>query len=269
MSELNNIGDVLSTTLNELGDQVATLVPKLVGAAVVLFVGYVISKIIKSVITRLLSVGQVGETLNRKEVTAGLKKVGISSGLGGIIGNTVYWLIFLVFITASADIVGLGIVGETVDALFGYIPKVVSAIIVIVIAVLLSKVVSKAVAASLMQMQINFAGTIASVASSLIILFGAVMAVTQLGFDTELITTNITLLIAGFIATGVLAVGLGSKGAVANIVAGYHGQQMYKVGQMVKIGDVKGKVVAVSNVAVTVHHNGADEVISFNSVLNS
>ena len=144
----------------------------------------------------------------------------------------------------------------------------VSAIIVVVIAFLLSKLVNKTVAASLIQMQINFAGVIASIASSLIILFGLVMAVTQLGFDTELITTNITLVIAGAIATFTLAIGLGSRGAVSNIISGYHGQKLYKVGQHVKIGDVKGKVTAVSNVALTVHHDGSDVVIPFSKILN-
>lgn len=269
MNDIENIGDVLTNTINELASQVTSLAPKLIGALVVLIVGYVIARIIKVVITKALAVGKIGELLDSKQIKNNLKKVGVKTGLGPVFAGVIYWLVFLTFITAAADIVGLSIVGETVDALFGYIPSVVSAIIVVVIAFLLSKLVNKTVAASLIQMQINFAGVIASIASSLIILFGLVMAVTQLGFDTDLITTNITLVIAGAVAALALALGLGSRGSVSNIISGYHGQKLYKVGQQVKIGDVKGKVTAVSNVALTIHSDGADVVIPFSKILNS
>lgn len=267
MSQVNNITDILNNTVNELGDMVSTWAPKIVGVVAVLLVGVIFAKIIRYAVSKTLSAGKIGDTLKRKEVAAQLKKVGIKSDLPSVLSKFAYWMVLLVFLTSAADSIGLGVVRDGVNSLFGYIPNVVSAVLILGAAAMLARLVNRTVAASLMQMQVNFAGAIANVASSVILLFGAVMAVTQLGFDTDLITNNITVILAGIMGALVLGIGLGSKGSVDNLISGYHGQQLYRVGQKVSTGDVSGKVVKVTNVAVVIESDGQEYIVPFSRLM--
>ncbi len=268
MNEVTNISDVITDSINQLTTQASNWVPKLIGAIIVLTIGYILARIVKTIASKSLGYGKIGELLNNKEITTNLKKVGVSASIPGVVASVLYWLVFLVFITSAADMLGLTIVGEAIEGLFAYIPRIVSAIIVLVIALQVAKIVNKAIAASLSSMQFNFAGVFASVASSLITFFGFIMAATQLGFETEIITTNFSIIVAGFAAALAIGIGFGSKNAVANIISGYQAKDLYKVGQTITIGGENMKIKKVTNSAIVVEHKGGESVIAFSHLMS-
>ncbi len=267
MDQSTDIAQIIDDTINELGALVSTWVPKLITLIVILLIGYIIARIVRAVVTKATSVGKIGETLTGPKVKAQLKKTGMSAPLPSIIGKTFYWLVFLLFLSSAAESIGLSSVKEGINSVFAYIPNVISASILLGAVAMLGKLVNRILATSLQQMQINFAGVIANIASSVIILFGAVIALAELGFDTNLLTNNITVIVAGAVAILVLGVGLGSRVSVENIIAGYHGRQVYSKGQKITHGDIKGKIKEVTSFAVVVDAGDTQHVIPFSKLM--
>lgn len=268
MSELPNIQDVVIDSVNQLVTQASNWVPKFIGAIIVLGIGYAIARIVKTIASKSLSYGKIGEMLENKEIKANLKKVGMNGSIPTLVASLLYWLVFLVFITSAADMLGLVIVRDAIESLFAYIPSIVSAVIVMVIALQIAKLANKTIAASLAQMQVGFASPFASIASSLIVFFGAIMAATQLGFDTEIITTNFSIMVTGFVAALAIGVGLGSKGAVANIVTGYQAKDLYKKGQKLTYNDKTVTVKDVTATALVVEQGGTEDVVPFSKLMS-
>lgn len=83
------------------------------------------------------------------------------------------------------------------------------------------------------------------------ILLVVVTAINQLGVDTTLLNSTITLVIAGLIGGAAISFGLGAKTAVANLIAAHYLQPVLRVGQKVRVGNLHGVVVAASQFTET------------------
>jgi hypothetical protein len=132
-----------------------------------------------------------------------------------------------------------------------YLPNVIIAAITIILALIIGRFTNRIVDAGLVQFNIGFAGIASTIAEAAIVLFGAVIATSQLGLDTTIITANVSIIVAGVMATIVLAVGLGARTATANILGGYYTKTMYQKGKEVTIAGHRGVVQEVTNVGVT------------------
>lgn len=145
----------------------------------------------------------------------------------------------------------------------------VGAAITVILALMAERFVHRLIDASLAQFNINFGGVVAIIAESLVILFGAVIAANQLGFNVDIVTANVTLLVGGVVAILVLAVGLGARTVASNVIGGYYTRQMFKVGDKVTLAGHMGTVKSATSVAVTLTTASGDVIIPNNVVLKS
>jgi len=85
-----------------------------------------------------------------------------------------------------------------------------------------------------------------------VVLLIVVTAIDALGIDTELLNNTIVILLAGLIGGAALSFGLGSRNAVANLIAAHYLSPVVRVGMTVKVGATQGTVVAVTPISVVV-----------------
>ena len=123
------------------------------------------------------------------------------------------------------------------------------------------------VEASLRQVDFDYARGIGIAAQTVVIIFGAVFALAQLGFDTTLLTANLAVIIAGVMLAGALAFGLGGKAIAGNILAYQGVRSMLNEGDEVTIGVFHGKVMAVHPVGVKLKTKEGVVVIPNNKVM--
>ena len=86
----------------------------------------------------------------------------------------------------------------------------------------------------------------------LIVGFGILIALNELGFDMSIFTANITILVAGVVLAIVLAVGLGSRSIMANILARYYINQLFNIGDEVLLAGQRGTIEKITPVSVMV-----------------
>jgi small-conductance mechanosensitive channel len=96
-----------------------------------------------------------------------------------------------------------------------------------------------------------------------------VLALGQLGIDTAILVTAITIVIAAFgLALG-LALGLGARDVVYNILAGYYMRQRFPIGQPIVYFDVRGEVSAVGGISTVVRTADGEVVIPNSALIQS
>lgn len=212
----NSWGQAIVNSLTELWAQFMTFLPNLIAALVVFFVGWAISVAIGRLVEKVLTVLRINTTF---ENIGGLRdasaRAGIRINIPHFIGELVKWFLLIVTLLATTDILGLAEVSFFLRQVLLYIPNVVVAAVILIIAVLLANFVYKTVLASVNAAGFSSGSIVATISKWAIIVFAAFAAFLQLGVAEALIQTLLTALFAMIALAGGLAFGLGGKDMAA------------------------------------------------------
>ncbi len=235
--------------------------PNLLEAILLLLLGFLLAKIVGAATTRLLQFFGLDRLLGRTAIQTLLERSGTKKRISEILGTTGFWVIFLLFLISASKTAGLAIVSEALTSLAYYIPKVGIAILILVLGLMAANFVRE-----LIVLACNTAGIVqgAIVAQAFYvagILLVAVTAINELGIDTSLLNNTIILIVAGLIAGAALSFGLGSRSAVANLIAAHYLRPVVRVGLNIRMGNIHGTVVAMTPVSIVLETNEGRVVI--------
>jgi small-conductance mechanosensitive channel len=241
----------LKEAMGALWTKVAVFIPNLFVALVLVLLGFVVAKLLDTLLSKLL--GKVG--LDRLMAGTGLTKligrVGIQVPVSALIGKIVYWFVLLVFLVSAAESLGLQRVSATLDVLALYLPKVFGAALVLVIGILLAQLVSGLVRSAADGVGLDYANGLARIAQGLVIILSISVAIGQLEVKTDLLNNVIAIVLISVGLAVALALGLGSRDIAAQILAGIYVRELYEVGQQLKVGDVEGQIEEIGTVKTT------------------
>lgn len=188
-------------------------------AAVVIFViGWIIAKIIKSLVIKVLKTLRVDSIAEQAKITDFLSKGGISNSLSDIFGIVIYWIILLGVLISSLNILSLTGVSSLLDKIVGYLPNVIGALIILILGTFLSAFVASVVRATAVNVGLNQANLLSKTAQGVIIAFTIIITLEELRIGAVLASAmNIVLATLGL---GIaLAFGLGCKDIAARFVS--------------------------------------------------
>lgn len=204
----------LSSTLTNI----LSYIPTILAALLILIVGLVIAKWAKVLTIKILKVIQLSTIVKKSGLEPFLEKAEIKLKIEEILGGLVKWLIILVFFIATINVLGLSTVSMVLNSILGYIPRVISAVLILAIGVLLAGLVEGVVKGALGQVNLKTSRLMAKIASYIVVIFATLAAINELQIAQALIST----LFMGFVAMlalGVgLALGLGAKDLVSRIL---------------------------------------------------
>jgi hypothetical protein len=197
---------------------VGAFLPNLFGALAVFLLGLVLAGWLKAIVVKLLSAVQLSSLVRKSGLERFLEKAEVKVRLEEIFGGTVKWLVILIFSVTAINILGLTTVSEVLTGVLAYIPRVISAVLVLTAGVLLAGLVEGLVKGALGQIDIKTSRLFGRIASWLIGVFAVLAAINELGIAQSLIST----LFIGFVAMLALgfglAIGLGAKDLVAEVL---------------------------------------------------
>lgn len=178
--------------------------PKLGAAIVLLLVGWIVGTIIQKIAKELLIRFKVD-----KYVSKGKPIIKVSE----VFPLIFEWLIYLVFIQAAVEVLGINALVEFVRTLVGFIPGLIEAVIVVIVGYALAEYVRGNVSSA----KLVYADIMSKVLFWLIVYVAVALALPLVGINATLIN-NILLIAVGSVGIGVaIALGLGLKDAVAAV----------------------------------------------------
>lgn len=235
--------------------------PKLLGAAVLLLLGYLLARLVAAGTAALLRVLGLDRVLAKTPVQAVLDRAGARKAGSEMLGILAFWLIFLLFAISAAETLGLSIISTALTDLAYYLPKVGVAVLIIVLGLLVANFIKELIGLACSSAGIPQGAIVAQTFYVAAILVIVVTAINELGIDTTLLNSTIIIAFGGLIAGAALSFGLGARSAVANLIASHYLQPMFRVGQTVRIDDVRGEVVALTPIAVVLETTDGRVVI--------
>jgi hypothetical protein len=197
--------------LQILWTQFAQYIPQLLAAIVILLAGWGVGALLGNLTSRVVQYTGVDNWVNRSGLNETLK-LGDGSRyalLSGIIGSLVKWLIILAAAGAAADAANMPNIAQFVGTIFGYIPNVIVAIVILVVGFIGAALAADfaTAGAALSRFSISSRGTIASVVKYAIVTLAIMAALIQL----RIVPSLIEILFGGLVLALALAFGLGGR----------------------------------------------------------
>lgn len=215
---MDDITDLLSVSANEFWGAVGSFLPSLLGAILLIILGALLAKFTEKAIHKIAEIVRFDSLKKNKAVEKTLSSTDLNIDIPNILGRIGFWVVIIIFALAAADVLGLEAMRNIMSDLLAYVPSVLAAIIVLTVTIAGARLLRDAIAAALQRMSVDFAKPVASVSYYVLIIFGTVMALDQLGFDTTILTNNITIIVAGVVLALALAFGLGGRDIAGKIV---------------------------------------------------
>ncbi|MBK9710189.1 MAG: mechanosensitive ion channel [Kouleothrix sp.] len=260
---------IVVDALTKIVIDIINFIPNLVNGLIILLVGYLIARLVRWVLTVVLGRLKLDPLIERTGITGSLRGLGVKTPISQIIAQTIFTLLLLSFLITSTRLMGLEAVARLLEQLLSFLPNLIAALIIFMLGGVASQFVGNLVATVGLAGGLTYAGRVGRIVQYLISLFVVVLALGQLGVDTAILVTAITITIAAFgLALG-LALGLGARGVVYNVLAGYYMRQRFPVGQPIALGDVRGEVGAIGGVSTLVDTADGAVVIPNSTLLES
>jgi len=187
-------------------------IPQLIGAIVILIIGYIVAKVLQAVVGRVLQAVGFDRWMERGGIKQFFDRAETNQTPVSILGQLVFWFVFIIAITMAADALGIPQVSAILAQLIAYIPNIIAAILILILAALLANFLAGIVRGA------TGSEMLSSIARYAVIVYAAFAALTQLGIAVQL-TANTFLILLGAVALAVaIAFGIGGREVARNIV---------------------------------------------------
>ena len=229
-----------------LWTKVAEFAPNIVAALLLLVVGYFIAKLIGAVVRKLLEKIGLDKLTESSGIASAVQSTGFETSASAIFGKIVYWLIFLTFLISAADTLGLPRVSSTIDDFVLYLPKLIGALLVVIIGLFAAHLVRTAVETAATGMNLEYGRALGTLIHIIMVVVIVSLAIGQLEIETELLNQVVSIVLLAIAAAVALSLGMGTRSISSNIVAGLYARDLFQPGDKIVVGDVTGTVAEVS-----------------------
>jgi hypothetical protein len=218
---MRDIGDAIATGFSSAVNQLITAIPNIIGFLAILIVGWILSGILGRVVTSILQrVGADRMFAQHGAQSYGQAAAKFTPSRAG--GEVVKWLIRLIFIVAATNVLGLTQVSVLINQVLLWIPNLIVAAIILLVAPLLAKFVRGLIEVGAGQMGFSNASVLGRIAEIAIIAFAVIVAINQIGIAANLVNTLFIGFVAALAIAFGLAFGLGGRGVAEEITRNWY-----------------------------------------------
>lgn len=204
-------GDALTSSLLNVWYGTINFVPTLVIAVIIFAIGWILALLVEKLVESIFRVLKIDAALKSAGLEDVVRRAGYNLNSGLFIGALVKWFIIVVFLMASFDVLQLNQVNEFLRQVVNYLPQVIVAVLVLMVAAVVASAMQKVVVASARAGHIGSAELLGKVTRWSIWIFAVLAALMTLGIAASLIQMIVTALFAGAALAVGLAFGLGGK----------------------------------------------------------
>ena len=185
--------------------RIATFIPKFVGFLVILLIGYVVANLLSRLVEQLLERVGFDRWVERGSLKSALERSRLDAS--DILGVVTFWSVFLIALQLAFGVFGPNPVSDLLHGLIVYLPNVFVAVVILVIAAALAKVVTDLLSATLGAA--TGGAWIARAAGFAVLLIGIFAALDQLQIAPAIVNGLYYAILAIIVGSAIVAVGGG------------------------------------------------------------
>jgi mechanosensitive ion channel-like protein len=222
MAPVTSWTDAVMTSLAAALALLLGAIPKIIGFAVIIIIGWLIASAVATAVASILRAVKFNDLAQRGGFTDFVQKMGIRQDSAGFIANVAKWFIRLIVLVSAFDALGLPAVSQVLQQLLLWLPNLIVALVVLVVAGLAANALAGLVRGATAESGVGNPDLLASIARICVWAFAIVVAVNQIGIATELVNTLFMATVGAVALALGLSFGLGGRETAAKIVAGWY-----------------------------------------------
>ncbi len=183
------------------------------------------------------------------------------------ISSLVFWLFVVVSLIVILGVFRPAVVDKLADDFVDFIPKGLVAAIILIGANVLSTFAATAMAPALARMPLDIAQKVTLIVRVVIITFAALLAVSQIGIDTEVVNMAVGAVLFALAASFALLIGFGGRPVAQQVASARSLRRMIEPGDELTTKGFSGSVIQVGPTHVTLSTAEGDKAVPAKSVL--
>ncbi|HEY8845302.1 MAG TPA: hypothetical protein VIM24_01480 [Candidatus Limnocylindrales bacterium] len=216
-------GDAVFLSLSNALNAFLAAIPLVIGALIIIVIGWIIAGVLARVVSEVFRrVGADRLFAEHGGQVYGSRSRDIKPSIVG--GELVKWLIRLVFLVAAANVLGLTQVSELLNDVLLWIPNLIVAAIILLVAPLLARFVRGAIEVGAGEMGFSNAPLLGRIAEIAIIAFAVIIAINQIGIAANLVNILFIGVVAALALAFGLAFGLGGRDVAGQLTQNWYEQ---------------------------------------------
>jgi hypothetical protein len=233
-----NVGDSAQTAL----DSFFGFLPKLLGFILVLAIGWIVAKVVKTAVTKLLQKVGLDKALHSGTTGQYVDRVAPDTSPSRVIGSLAYWFIFLGALAIAVSQLGIAALDNFVAAIGAYLPNIIVAVLIFVVAGALAAAIGGLVARTMGDTPTG--KVVGSVVPVLVMAIATFMILNQLQIAEEIVTITYAALLGAAALAMALAFGLGGRDLANRMLSDAYDKGQEQRGQVkrdIEIGKGRGR----------------------------
>lgn len=210
---MNNRFD-LSTELADVGRSIIDYLPRVVGAILILVIGYFIGLALAAAARRLLRVLRFDRAIISSPAGNVISRIVESPSK--FVSQVVFWLVMIGAISLAVAALDLPLLNNLLNGIYGYVPNIIAAVLIFIVA----GTVSTAAVALVQRLmgRTALAKLISASVPAIVMSLAVFMILNQLGIARDIVNILFTAIV-GSIALGLaLAFGLGGRDVARDLL---------------------------------------------------
>ena len=215
-------GAAVMTSLTAALTMFLAAIPRVIGFLVILVIGWLIAGVLAAAVAALLRAVRFNDLAQRSGLAGFVHNMGVRKDTAGVLADIVKWFVRLIVLVVAFDALGLPAVSNVLQQFLLWIPNLVVAMIILVIAGLAANALGDLVRGATAQAGFDNPDLFATITRVAIWGFGIVIAVNQIGVAQTLVNTLFMGLVGALALALGLAFGLGGRDTAGQIVQGWY-----------------------------------------------
>jgi hypothetical protein len=247
--------------LREMLSNFLALVPNFFLALLTFIIGWIVSKLVAKFLLRILkTIGadKLADKLNEIEI---IHKTNFKLVPSVLLSRLAYYILLFIFVIAAVDVLGMEAVSSLMSDLLNYIPHLLSAFLVFVVGVFVADFIKNIVLTTCNSLGIPAAKVIANVIFYFLFLNIIMITLSQAKIDTDFIQDNLSIILAGVVLAFAIGYGFASRQLVANFLSSLYNKDKVKIGDVIGIEGLRGKVIDIDSSSFTLEAEGRSVII--------
>lgn len=215
-------GAAVMTSLTAALSLFLAAIPRIVGFVVILIVGWLISGALAAGVAALLRAVRFNDLAQRSGLSGFVQNMGIRKDTAGVLADIVKWFVRLIVLVVAFDALGLPAVSQVLQQFLLWIPNLVVAVVILVIAGLAANALGDLIRGATAQAGFSNPDLLSTIARVAVWSFGIVVAVNQIGVAQTLVNTLFMGFVGALALAAGLAFGLGGRDTAGQIVDSWY-----------------------------------------------
>ncbi len=217
MRDIYNTSEYLQP-LEGLWESFLGFIPNLIGALLVFIIGWFfavgVGKLVAGILTKL----KFNSFFESESWVNAMKKADMKLDISQFMGSIVQWILVIIALWLSVDILGFSQFAELMEKIVGYLPNVIVAALIFVVAVMVADFLSKIMVATTEKADFVHTGLAGAIVKWAIWVFAIFAILIQLGIADELLEILFQGLVYMVAIAGGLSFGLGGQKAAKDMI---------------------------------------------------